>query len=82
LSDSKLKNKIEEVGRLVVGHNRGRVIKTMYILADHYNCKKIIDLENLSDRQMQLHSFIGEITIRDIRTAIEYYYELKYEERI
>ncbi len=77
-----MKNKIEEVGRLVVGHNRARVIRSMHILADHYNCKKIIDLENLSDRQMQLYSFIGEITIRDIRTAIEYYYELKYEKMI
>ena len=80
--DYKVKNRIDEADRLVIGHNRSNVIWTMCRLAERYKLETLKGIENLSDKQMMAICNVGKITIRDIRTCIEYFYKVKYERMI
>ena len=77
-----MRKEIEEIARLVQGHNHNRVRIALLNLADYYDCKCVEDLEVLTDEQIYKFRQIGKITLNDIRTSIEYYFELKSAEGV
>ena len=77
-----MRKEIEEIARLVQGHNHNRVRIALLNLADYYDCKYVEDLEVLTDEQIYRFRQIGKITLNDIRTSIEYYFELKSAEGV